>query len=821
MVVRYGQALFSERQQVVSTDTTVNVDTGVAFLSTSGTTALTEPDFAFGLYSTGYLSYDTSGTRNETAFSGTWRPRGSYLFLEHSDAEATTANPNPIGARLSVITSGGLSNFYVGGFSSTIGTTDSPLVFGNSDTVTTTSSTSTEGNIALVDRINKWGGDLSDFQDPAYKLIGTYSGFWDIQMASAGAEDTDDTDDDATKHTGYTCTTSDSYALAERISGDRYTFRFDSTSSGVFDDAYDFAAGGDGSVSIGAYDTFDAVWLDSANSTSTSTTGPDGDAAFSSTPFTTTWAWPPIDTIKVGDAAFVDDKSQFGIASTLDEVYKNRSYGHSFNWRQGINFDVGTADGNDINLATSWAFSNFFWGDGPVRYEGDNPTISGSVKSGWSIPNKFEPSLTEDFTPTGLEETIYALNTIKSVFSVGTIAAVGTDIYRGIEAVVKLCKGVSADNYADNVFTNGLDDVDTWNFTAPSDKDGALITTADFADYSDKDSELYDTFKLDGDKLSLDRSIGAQIHYQKGDFFDYWEDTKGTSFTSQSFDDDGSVEKAQFENMHGFSQIGTNIGVSMVGVDLSSTAIGYHDITLDHQINIGISAVGTSVDLNVLGAKATFGHNAPSKIGVDAMKVSGTDLTVGLTKTGLKITALASVDKTKVDKNKTTLVGALSQIDMTPFTFVGDILAFRASENRGAAKLTAGTAAVKSCLLKSRLNALSEVKSTGAKASLSGLWAAAGVVHASATALANGTPPEPAASEQHEPVQDPPAPPPVAKEPAKEGEESKQADNKLSTTKEIALDRPASEKSVGISKGNTARLREIYEHGGKGNQNNK
>ena len=778
MVERYGQALFSERQQVGSTSTTVNVDTGVAFLSTSGTTALTEPDFAFGRYSAGYLSYDTSGTATETTFSGTWRPRGSYLFLEHSDPNTTA---NPIGARLSVITSGGLSNFYVGGFSSTIGTTDSALVFGNSDTVTTNGSTSTEGNIALVDRINTWGSNLSTFQDPAYELTKAYSGFWDIQMASAGAVDTDDTDNDADNHTGYTCTTSDSYALVERISGDRYTFRFDSTTPGVFGDAYDFAAGGDGSVSIGAYDTFDAVWLDSANSTSTSTTGPAGDAAFSSTPFGSSWAWPSIGTI--ADAAF--------IASTLDEVYKNRSYGHSFNWRQGINFDVGTADGNDINLATTWAFSNFFWGDGPVRYAGDNPTISGSVKSGWSIPNKFEPSLTEDFTPTGLEETIYALNTIKSVFSVGTIAAVGTDFYLGVKALGKLFEGSAdsietANDYLNtNVFTNGLDDVDTWNFTAPLDSEGKkVIDTTDFADYSDKDSELYDTFKLDGDKLSLDRSIGAQIHYQKGDFFDYWEDTKGTSFTSHSFGDDGSVEKSEYANMENFSQIGTNIDVSMVGVDLSSTAIGYHDVTTDHQINIGISAVGTSVDLNVLGAKATFGHNAPSKIGVDAMKVSGTDLTVGLAKNGLKITALASVDKTKVDENKTTLVGALTETTISLFSSDSRLYAGKFEQKQSTNKLTAGTAHVKNTLLKARLNSLLEVKSTGVKGSLSALCAEAGVVRASATGLANGTSPEPAPAEQHEVVEELSAPQPAAKESAKEGEESPQTDTRSSMAAE-------------------------------------
>jgi len=777
---RYGQALFSERQQVGPTETTVKVDTGVAFLSTSDTTPLAEPDFAFGRYSAGYLSYDTSGTATKTTFSGTWRPRGSYLFLEHSDADTTAA---PIGARLSVITSGGLSNFYVGGFSSTIGTTDSALVFGNSDTVTTNGSTSTEGNIALVDRINTWGSDLSTFQDPAYEVNPTsntsqlYSGFWDIQMASAGAVNTTYTD--ANNYTGYTCTTSDSYALVERISGDRYTFRFDSITPGVFVDAYDFAAGGDGSVSIGAYDTFDAVWLESANSTSTSTTGAAGDAAFSSTPFGSTWAWPSIGTIQVADAAF--ETGQFGIASTLDEVYKNQSYGHSFNWRQGINFDVGTADGNDINLATSWAFSNFFWGDGPVRYAGDNPTISGSVKSGWSIPNKFEPSLTTDFTPTGLEETIYALNTIKSVFSVGTIAAVGTDFYLGVKALGKLFEGSADSNYLNtNVFTNGLDDVDTWNFTAPLDSKGnPFIDTTDFADYSDKDSELYDTFKLDGDKLSLDRSIGAQIHYQKGDFFDYWEDTKGTSFTSHSFDDDGSVEKSEYANTENFSQIGTNIDVSMVGVDLSSTAIGYHDVTTDHQINIGISAVGTSVDLNVLGAKTTFGHNAPSKIGVDAMKVSGTDLTVGQFKAGLKITALTSADKTKVDKNKTTLVGALTETNMNLLTCVSRLFGGEFEQKQSTNKLTAGTAHVKNTLLKARLNSLLEVKSTGVKGSLSALCAEAGVVRASATGLANGTSPEPAPAEQHESVSEPEEQSSVAKEPAEE--ESEQADNKLST----------------------------------------
>ena len=233
--------------------------------------------------------------------------------------------------------------------------------------------------------------------------------------------------------------------------------------------------------------------------------------------------------------------------------------------------------------------------------------------------------------------------------------------------------------------------------------------------------------------------------------------------------------------MENFSQIGTNIDVSMVGVDLSSTAIGYHDVTTDHQINIGISAVGTSVDLNVLGAKATFGHNAPSKIGVDAMKVSGTDLTVGLAKNGLKITALASVDKTKVDENKTTLVGALTETTISLFSSDSRLYAGKFEQNQSTNKLTAGTAHVKNTLLKARLNSLLEVKSTGVKGSLSALCAEAGVVRASATGLANGTSPEPAPAEQHEVVEEPSAPQPAAKESAKEAEtlQEKSASNKV------------------------------------------
>ncbi len=224
----------------------------------------------------------------------------------------------------------------------------------------------------------------------------------------------------------------------------------------------------------------------------------------------------------------------------------------------GLNFDLGTNDGNDINLATNWSYSNFFRGDAAKRY-----AMAGGVSdkpasmSGWKIHPTFDVDLTSDFPVSGIDEAaVKAFVAIKNGLS--TALSPASWIALLVHASAKDKHPLPKD-----AWQAGLPD----NLVAgPADSDGnQLITDDNFKDYSEstEQAELKSSFGLTSSRLSVERSVGATASYTKGDSHSIWENETGTSSVETKFpapESDGGWgywERSNSDQMKSYSQTGT------------------------------------------------------------------------------------------------------------------------------------------------------------------------------------------------------------------------------------------------------------------------
>ena len=485
-------------------------------------------------------------------------------------------------------------------------------------------------------------------------------------------------------------------AVVSRSIGDLYTFNYPETCNSN-SEIYDFATGGDGMVAIGATDSFESVSEKATNN-----------SAFTAAPFTgsTTgnFAWPLPSKINVREPGFLNSETA--------KIFKSRSYGHSYNMGLGLNFDLGTDDGNEINLATNWSYSDFFRGDSANRYATAAPT---SGKSGWEIQPTFDMScLTESFPISDIDEKAAAwFVNIKNLFTTMTKPAVW------LTSIVQLCRDYPVPANASASFTEkGWTSL---SFAAP-----AGLTTANFKDYSEvkEKSELLSEFGLDVNNLCTERSLGTTASYIKGDSHSIWENATGTSSVETKFpapDSDGGWgywERSKFDNIKSYSQTGTIKATTSSITKVSSDVIKKEITSSAHAISFGYTLVpALSFGINLKGVKTVFGHTPPTTVDIDC-GFSRVEMTAALNKNKLTLSSVINGSKLTGEDTKTEVTFNKKVIYIGP---VRNILAGGVHLKSGATggKVDAGATDLKSSLLKSFYN-LQKVKAIGAKLQANG-----------------------------------------------------------------------------------------------------
>ena len=815
-----------------------------------------------------------------------WEPKGSYFLSETACVVPSTDESQRVDSRLLRISSGTLYAFYVGGSSTTnltVGATvnSNAISFGNSEALATTDAANTdEANIAYIIRRVKQNTEIAPFrysgslitsgQVGSITVTNPGSGYTSVptvtisgggsSSASATAVLSGTTVGSITvtnPGNGYTtaptvtisggggsraaavaslfpnlnlqnimmasegATDKDSYkyeitpqkAVVSRSIGDLYTFNYPKTDN-TAQETYDFATGGDGVVAIGATDSFVSVSEYGAS-----------DSAFTAAPFggssTGNFDWPATSEIQISDAGF--------LYSDLKKIFKTRSYGHSYNMDLGLNFDLGTNDGNDINLATNWSYSNFFRGDAAKRYAmADGVSDKPASMSGWKIHPTFDVDLTSDFPVSGIDETaVKAFVAIKNGLSTAVSPA---------SWIALLFHASDKDKHPlpKNAWQAGLPD----NLVAgPADSDGnQLITDDNFKDYSEstEQAELKSSFGLTSSCLSVERSVGATASYTKGDSHSIWENETGTSSVETKFpapESDGGWgywERSNSDQMKSYSQTGTINATTHSTTKVSSDVIDREITSSAHFIDFGFTWVPhLSLGINLHGVKTSFGHTPPSKVDVDfgltrlALDIKGVHNVI-------KMSSIVNLTEGKVDENKITFSGGKNEFFCAPFSNNLTGCALKVGKKTKGASLKATGTQLSSRLMTSFF-LLTETKAAAAEVSANNVDLAAGE-----TVLSGGiglnTGPE---VEITDVVDDPlpiPAPPPVATAPVRspgtldaksvipKGNTAR-LKTQLAETAPVRSPGPSDAKSV-IPEGNTARLRKIYENKGKGNLNN-
>ena len=762
--------------------TTITIDAGGSGYTSAPTVDFTGGGGS-GASATPALSGTTVGSITVTNPGSGYTSAPTVTFTggggNGAEANATVSDDSQrVDSRLSRITSGSLYSFYVGGASTTnltVGATaDSELIsFGNSQTLATTDAANTdEANIAYIIRRADQNTEIAPFRysggaitsgqvgsvtvtnsGSAYTsapdvtftggegsgatatavLSGTTVGsitvtdpgsgytsvpavdftggggsgaeadaslignLQNIMMASEGATDKN--------HYKYDITPQK--AVVSRSIGDLYTFNYPERDNTDYE-TYDFATGGDGVVAIGATDSFASVSEDGAS-----------DSAFTGTPFkdssTGNFDWPLPSKIGVSDAGFL-------YTDDLTTIFKSRSYGHSYNMDLGLNFDLGTNDGNDINLATNWSYSDFFRGDTDYRYAKAKLTSEGS---GWKIQPTFDMSgLTESFPISGISEEAAAwFVNIKNLFT--TIA----EPVVWIGSIVGLCTG---DNYPVPANASASTKKSDWKsipFSAPvdsSDPPISMVTTANFKDYSDVDEvdDPLSEFGLDATCLSTERSLGTTASYIKGDSHSIWKNKTGTSSVEIQFpapDSDGGWgywERSNFDNIVSYSQTGTIKATTSSTTKVSSDVITKEMTNSAHAISFGYTFVPRlSLGINLKGVKTVFGHTPPTKVDVD-VGISRVEMTAALNKNVCTFSSIINGSKLEGNKNKTEVTFNKKVTYIGPWK---NRLAGGVEAKTGATgiKVDAGATDLTSSLLSSFYN-LEKVKGIGAKLQTNG-----------------------------------------------------------------------------------------------------
>ena len=721
---------------------------------------------------------------------------------EKAQATATVSDDSQrVDSRLSRITSGSLYFFYVGGASRTNLTVDAtadskPISFGNSQTLATTMTASTdEANIAYIIRRADQNTEIAPFRysggaitsgqvgsvtvtnsGSAYTsapdvtftggegsgatatavLSGTtvgsitvtnpgsgYTSVPDVNFTGGGGNSDATADaslignlqnimmasEGATDHSNYEYDITPQKAVVSRSIGDLYTFNYPERGKTDYE-TYDFATGGDGVVAIGATDSFASVSEDGAS-----------DSAFTGTPFedssTGNFDWPATSEIQISDAGF--------LYSDLKKIFKSRSYGHSYNMDLGLNFDLGTNDGNDINLATNWSYSNFFRGDAAKRYAmADGVSDKPASKSGWKIHSTFDVDLTSGFPVSGIDEAaVKAFVAIKNGFGTAFSPAswIALLFHAGDKDEHPLPK---------NAWQAGLPD----NLVAgPADSDGnQLITDDNFKDYSEstETTELESSFGLTPSRLSVERSVGATASYTKGDSHSIWKNKTGTSSIETKFPASGGSdgewgywERSNFDNMTSYSQTGTINATTSSITKVSSDVIDREITSSTHSIDFGFTWVPyLSLGINLHGVKTSFGHTPPSKVNVD-VGFTRMELDIKGVNTVIKMNSIVNLTKMPVDENKITYSGGKNKFFFAPFVNKLTGAALKAKHKSVGAELSATGTKLSSQLMTS-LFVLTETKAAASEGSAKGVDLVGGNTVVSGAVGGNPSPePEP------------------------------------------------------------------------------
>ena len=561
------------------------------------------------------------------------------------------------------------------------------------------------------------------------------------------------------------------------------------------DEAYDFSTGGDGLVEIGATEDFLSVSADGGSDFTFINKNPGefewpetskikiGDAAFLTTevgsisvdnPGSGYISAPTVDitggggsgatataTVSnggVGSITVTDGGSGYTSAPTVDitggggsgveatatlatgSMYKSRSYGHSYNMALGLNFDLGTDDGNDINLATNWAYSDFFRGDSDDRYTAIKPS---SECSGWKIQPVFDMSgLTTTFPISGINEgAAKAFINIKNLVTV-----VDPAVWIGA-----IAHAVNPENHPEPANLTALGDWENIPFKPPVDKNGdPLIKVTNFYDYDEtvdasNDQSLEKQFGLDRNCLNIERSVGTTVSYTRGDSHSVWENATGKNSIEAMFprSDDGGDwgywEDASFEKLVSYSQTGTINTTTRSLTKVGSDVIKKEMVKTDHAITFGFTYVPpVSLGINLKGVKAVFGHTPPTTVGVD-VGVDRYELSLGLFSNSITLSSIINGTELEGNDNKVTLTNASHKTHIAPLrNFLAGGIKTEATAGGASCEAT-GTDLTSS--LATCLSSIDKAKAAGGAVVANAIDASAGVVNRANAIQLNGHPP--------------------------------------------------------------------------------
>ena len=471
----------------------------------------------------------------------------------------------------------------------------------------------------------------------------------------------------------FTNETSGSDANIQRVVGNQINLRFngpyqmDSSQSGfgqvpsgTFTDndlVYDYAIGGDGSVSIGpvrSIQTIDSTTygvIMAGGSTSgklfawPGQTG-SSDTAPADNPYAVNNYNAHISTIIDVGADFLADGADRPTPLTPDTVnygcYENLVYGHTFNFQRGINIDLGQNDGNDINLATGWSYTDTFWPDTTEKRPASLTPADGTY--GWKVASYFDLDDLPDITaPGGVEEVIASLNLLKTMFSgvlpdmsgtslinllgmTGSLGMIATyPIAFPFTFILDVTLQCTDDNYPFGVenlwgYSSELA-VDSWdsienlyNFGVPKDAAGVpLITAADFTDCLNPQDD-YSEY-LDGARLNVERRAGAAADFISGTTVEVWEDTSGLQWEWAKIADGEVNGEEQCVSVENYLQVGIQWEVNVNGCGVSQSIVnGTFETSSDKQVDIGVDVMGVGASFDSDGLVVTLGRAAGSKM---------------------------------------------------------------------------------------------------------------------------------------------------------------------------------------------------------------
>ena len=640
----------------------------------------------------GFVLYSASNNADHYS-TYTWMPCGSYFFTENTSTDTISDATN---ARIGTVTSGVFNDIALGGSSLTkitktqasslTDSSENAINLGSLRVPLASNGKSDDSKYSEV--IDCSSVDLLNSAIAEFTITETSSttGLWDQVLASAGQP---------VSGTTFSNTTSAEDANVTRIVGDQINVRFGgngtqgkrSTSSGT---VYDYGIGGDGSISIGPIRSVQSIDNTPYSGTSGFMQG-------------TSFVWPGQDSetysdypkhiseiVNVGATFLTNGTTVDDSTEVAKGCFENLIYGHTFNFQRGINIAVGQNDGNDINLATGWSYSDSFWPGSTDESRPDQVTpqdSSGNAESGWKIPSHFDFSgLPSPSPPGGLEVWMQIINFLKSfatlqipdvsfetIKNVGIVFGTGASFLVSPVLATVVLATAAAGGFGDTgltdeiggafsgIVTDAWEDLGSYSFGPPTNgSQVAMITAADFLDCADpttltlnSGNDIQAAF-LTGSKLNIERHVGTQASYTRGDSIDIWEDADARQWSREEISGDQIISREVLENSETYVQVAhqTEVNINGFGYNLS-TVSGSYETSQDRQIDVGLDVAQTKVSLATDGFVGTVGRAAGSKI--DA-SYAGSTIEIGIKGLEIKntISGLAvKNENTPVDEETT------------------------------------------------------------------------------------------------------------------------------------------------------------------------